>query len=319
MKTIYFILVLLFLIPELPAQVLSVNASSGSEIILKTSSGDISGTLTLPENKGPFPVLLIIAGSGPTDRDGNSIMGVQTNAYKMLAETLTQKGIATLRFDKRGIGRSKSSMKSESELRFETYIEDVVEWIKLLKSDKRFSSVYIAGHSEGSLIGMIASEQTNVAGYISIAGAGKSADKILQEQLRTKLTPQLIDESNKILESLRAGKTVSEVNSALISLYRQSVQPYMISWIKYDPEKEIAKLTMPVLIIQGTTDLQVTVDDGRLLSNANPKAKLLIIERMNHVLKESDANAQQNMATYRNPALPLKPELVNAIVEFVKK
>jgi len=303
---------------NLSAQLKSENRLNESEIVLKTLTGDLSGSLTLPENVTTYPVVLIIAGSGPTDRDCNSVMGIQTNAYKMIAEDFASNGIATLRFDKRGIGKSKSAMTSESELRFETYINDVVAWVSLLKSDKRFSSIIILGHSEGSLLGMIAAEQTNVTGFISIAGVGKSADKVLQEQLKTKLPPQLLEESNKILDSLRIGKTVSNVNSNLVALYRPSVQPYMISWIKYDPAKEIGKLKIPILIIQGSTDLQVTIDDAKLLSASKPDSKLIIIDNMNHVLKESDTDIQKNMATYRNPDLPLKVGLTEDIVNFIR-
>ncbi|MEI6060686.1 MAG: alpha/beta hydrolase, partial [Bacteroidota bacterium] len=148
-------------------------------------------------------------------------------------------------------------------------------------------------------------------------GAGKSADKILQEQLKTKLPLPLLIASNKILDSLRAGKTVADVDPSLVSLYRPSVQPYMISWIKYNPAAEISKLKIPVLIVQGTTDLQVSVEDAKLLSAAKPDAKLLIIENMNHVLKESDADTKTNMATYRNPELPLKPGFADELISFV--
>lgn len=317
MKNLYFVIILNILSMGLFGQVKNDSIFSASEIVLKTSTGDIFGTLTVPNNSKPSPIVLIVAGSGPTDRDGNSPLGIQTNAYKMLSESLAINGISTLRFDKRGIGKSKPAMTSESELRFETYINDVIAWISLLKSDKRFSSIIILGHSEGSLIGMIAAEQTNVAGFISISGVGKSADKVLQEQLKNKLPPELLDESNKILDSLKIGKTVSNVNPNLVALYRSSVQPYMISWIKYDPAKEISKLKIPVLIVQGTTDLQVTVNDSKLLSAAKPNAKLLIIENMNHVLKESDSDIQKNMATYSNPDLPLKAELTDGIINFI--
>jgi pimeloyl-ACP methyl ester carboxylesterase len=318
MKRFSFIIALNILSIGLFAQVKNDSLYSESEVILKTSTGEIYGTLAIPNNVKTSLVILIIAGSGPTDRDGNSpMMGLQTNAYKMLSESLAKNGISSVRFDKRGIGESKQAITSESDLRFDTYINDVVLWIELLKSDRRFSKIYILGHSEGSLIGMIAAEQTNTSGFISIAGAGKSADKILQEQLKTKLPPLLLDESNKILDSLKIGKTVSNVNPSLVSLYRPSVQPYMISWIKYDPAKEIGKLKIPVLIIQGTTDLQVTVDDSKLLSAANTNAKLLIIENMNHTLKESDSDIQKNMATYNNPDLPLKEGLTDDIVNFI--
>jgi pimeloyl-ACP methyl ester carboxylesterase len=291
---------------------------SESEIVLKTASGDLYGTLTIPGNVKTSPIVIIIAGSGPTDRDGNSPLGVQTNAYKMLSSDLAENGISALRFDKRGIGESKSAMTSESELRFDTYINDVVDWVSLLKSDERFSAIIISGHSEGSLIGMIAAEQIPVDGFISISGAGKSIDTILQEQLKTKLPPELFEESNRILNDLGIGKMVSEVNPNLISLYRTSVQPYIISWIKYDPAKEIGKLKMPVLIIHGSTDLQVAVDDAKLLSSGKPDAKLLIIDHMNHILKESDMDVQKNMATYTNPTLPLKTELTDGIIRFIK-
>jgi uncharacterized protein len=317
MKKLSLIFTLFILSFCLHAQEKNDGVFSESDVVLETSTGNIYGSLTFPSNVKESPVVLIIPGSGPTDRDCNSAMGIQTNAYKMLAEGFAQNGIATLRFDKRGIGQSMASMTSESDLRFETYINDVVEWISLLKSDERFSSIIILGHSEGSLIGMLAAEQTNVGGFISIAGVGKSADKLLQEQLATKLPPQLFEESNKILDSLKTGKTVSNVNPILAALYRPSVQPYMISWIKYDPAKTIGKLKMPVLIIQGTTDLQVTVEDAKLLSEAKPDSKLILFENMNHVLKEADSDIQKNMATYTNSGLPLKNGLIESLTEFI--
>lgn len=301
------------------AQTTGDSLFSESEMILKTSTGDIYGTLTVPDHVKISPIVLIIPGSGPTDRDCNSAVGIKTNAYKMLADSFANNGISTLRFDKRGIGQSKPAMTSESDLRFETYINDVVAWISLLKTDPRFSKVILLGHSEGSLIGMVAAEQTDIAAFVSIAGAGKPADQILKDQLKTKLPPALMDQSNKILDSLKMGLTVSKVDPSLVSLYRPSVQPYMISWMKYDPAKEISKLKIPVLIIQGTTDIQVSVDDAKLLSEAKPDAKLLIIENMNHVLKDCDSDLQKNIATYKNPDLPLKQGLVDDIVSFIEK
>jgi pimeloyl-ACP methyl ester carboxylesterase len=312
------IIILFAVFCNLSGQVKADNRLNESELLLKTQTGDLSGSLTMPENVKTCPVVLIIAGSGPTDRDCNSAMGIQTNAYKMLAMDFAKNGIASLRYDKRGISKSRSAMTSESDLRFETYINDVISWISLLRLDNRFSNIILLGHSEGSLIGLIAAEQTKIAGFISIAGVGRPADILLQDQLKTKLLPYLLNESNKILDSLRAGKTVANVDPNLISLYRPSIQPYMISWIKYDPAKEIVKLKIPVLIIQGTTDIQVTVDDAKLLSTSKPDAKLLIIDNMNHILKESDNNIQTNMATYTNPTLPLKFGLTDKIVDFIK-
>jgi alpha-beta hydrolase superfamily lysophospholipase len=312
------ILVLLLIPNQLAAQSKTGPHFTESEISLKTPTGDISGTLTVPEKIKKSPVVLIIAGSGPTDRDCNSPLGIKTNAYKMLAEGFAGNGISTLRFDKRGIAKSKAAMTSESELRFETYINDAIGWINLLQKDKRFSKIIVLGHSEGSLIGMVAAEQTGISGFVSVAGAGSPIDTILRKQLKNQLPETIFQESNKILDTLRMGKTVKKINPVLLSLYRPSVQPYLISWIKYDPAAEIKKLKIPVLIIQGTTDIQVSVGDAMLLSAAKPDAKLLIIENMNHILKEAEADRQKNVATYNQPELPLKQGLIEALVSFIK-
>ncbi len=317
MKSVFLIIGLTIQFICLFAQSKNESAFLESEIKLKTTTGDIFGTITVPNHIKKTPVVLIIAGSGPTDRNCNSPLGIQTNAYKMLSEGLAKNGISSLRFDKRGIGESKPAMTSERDLRFETYVNDVVSWISLLKSDKRFSKIILLGHSEGSLIGIIAAEHTKIGAFISIAGAGKPADEILQEQLKTKLTPQLLDESNKIIDSLKLGKIVSTVNPNLFALYRPDIQPYLISWMKYDPAKEISKLRIPVLIIQGTTDLQVTVNDAKMLSMSIPDAKLLIIDNMNHILKESDKDIQRNLATYKNPDLPIMSGLIDEIIKFI--
>lgn len=319
MKKFLLIIALFSLSIFISAQGKNSQVFSESEIVLETTSGKIHGTLIMPGKTKKPPLVIIIAGSGPTDRNGNSILGVNTNAYKLLSETLVVYGIASFRFDKRGIAESQPAMTAESDLRFETYINDVIEWVTLLKTDKRFSSIILLGHSEGSLIGIIAATQPGIEGFISISGSGRPADIILKEQLENKLPQPLMEESNKILDSLKAGKTVSAVNPTLLSLYRPSVQPYMISWLKYDPAMEIRKLKIPVLIIQGTTDLQVPLNDAKLLSVAKPDARLLIIENMNHVFKESDSDVTQNMDTYKNPELPLKTGLTEGIVDFIKK
>ena len=146
---------------------------------LKTPTGTLHGTLLAPESKKPVPVVLIISGSGPTDRDGNSaILPGKNDSLKMLAEGLAAKGIASLRYDKRGIGESAGAMTAEKDLRFETYIDDAAAWAAKLKKDPRFSRVVIAGHSEGSLIGMVAAQKGAAAAYVSIAGLARPADAV---------------------------------------------------------------------------------------------------------------------------------------------
>jgi len=318
MKCLTYIIFLNLLSVGLFAQAKLEPFVAESELVLKTSTGDIYGTLTIPNNVKTSPLVLIISGSGPTDRDCNSPNGLHTNAYKMLAAGFAKNGISSLRFDKRGNGESKSAMTKENEMRFETYINDVINWCSLLKADNRFSRIILLGHSEGSLVGIVAAQKTNVSAFISVAGTAKPADKILREQFKGKLTPQLLIESNNLLDSLKKGKLVMDVHPNLMSLFRLSVQPYMISWMKYDPTKEISKLKIPVLIIQGTTDLQVATDNAKLLQASKPGAKLKIFDNMNHVLKESDSDLQKNQATYKDTTLPLKSGLVEEIVNFIK-
>lgn len=283
-------------------------------IILHTAKGDISGTLTIPgDHTGKMPVALIIAGSGPTDRNGNNPM-MKNESLKLLAHGLASHNIASLRFDKRGIGESRISGKTEADLRFEDYINDARGWIDTLKKDPRFTKVIVTGHSEGSLIGMIAAHK-KADGFVSIAGAGRSADKILKEQLAVQ--PAIVkDSSYPIIDSLVMGKTVANVPKMLFALFRPSVQPYIISWFHYDPQTEIKKLTIPVLILQGTNDLQVTVDDANLLAKSHPKAALVLIKNMNHVFRIVEGDRKANLATYIT-ADPISTELITTIATFV--
>ena len=284
-----------------------------TDITVTIDSSVLSGTLTLPDTKGG-PVALIIAGSGPTDRNGNS-MFTQNNSYQMIARELANMGIASVRYDKRGIGKSAKAMKRESDLRFEDYINDAVAWIELLKKDNRFNSVTVIGHSEGSLIGMVAALRAGADRYISIAGTGKPIDEILKEQLKP--TPELHDLAVPILDSLKQGLEVKKVDRRLFTLFRPSVQPYMISWIKYNPTAEIKKLKIPVMIIQGTNDFQVPTESGKMLNAAAPGSQLLIIQDMNHVLKiYVGEDRKGNEATYHEPLRPLAPGLVEAIKDF---
>lgn len=299
----------------------SQNAITEDAITLKTPTGDIYGTLLIPNLGNPVPVVLIIAGSGPTDRNGNQ-PAMKNNSLKMLAEGLCSNGIASLRFDKRGIAQSKAAVRSESELSFETYIQDVRSWVDLLKKDSRFSSINIVGHSEGSLIGMIAAEgNPNVAKYVSVAGIGVPMDQTLKEQLGRQLVAhsELKDTCFSYIDRLKRGEKFGNVDPNLLALFRPSVQPYLISAFRYNPQEEIKKLTIPILILQGNADIQVNVADADLLAAANANAKKLIIENMNHVLKNcSGKDLTEQMPTYTDPDIPIREKLVEGIAAFVK-
>ncbi|MGE7690150.1 alpha/beta hydrolase [Lysinibacillus sp. NPDC097214] len=268
-------------------------------------------------SKEPSPVALIIAGSGPTDKDGNSAIAGKNNSLKMIAEGLAKDGIATVRYDKRGLGDNKSLLTKEEDITFDQYVDDAVQVINTLLADKAYSSVHIIGHSEGSLIGLLAAQKANVESFVSIAGAGRPIDEILLEQLKAQLSPELLKESTDTLASLKKGELVKDVSPELQSLFRSSIQPYMISWLKYNPANELAKVNSRVLIIQGTTDIQVVATDAEALKKGKPDAKLVYMDGMNHVLKNAPADRAKNLATYSDPSLPLHKELLPAIQQFI--
>lgn len=297
-------------------------APAQTTLTVTVTGGTLAATMTMPQGDGPFPAALIIAGSGPTDRDGNGPLA-QTDAYKLLAQGLAARGIASLRYDKRTIGASTLPGVSEGDLRFDDFVRDAVTLVDFLHQDRRFTSITLIGHSEGSLIAMLAAQRAaNVSSYVSIEGAGRNGADALKAQLTPpRLPTKYVAQVDADLDTLRGGKTVGALQTpypSLNALFRPSVQPYMISWFKYDPAQEAAKLRIPVLIVQGTTDLQVGVTDAKRLASSNPSAQLVIIEGMNHVLRDAPADMGQNFATYSQPTLPLNARVISSIVDFMK-
>ena len=283
---------------------------------LDVENGFIEGTLMVADQSNPTPVVIIIAGSGPTDRNGNNPAMVN-NSLKMLAVGLMENGISSLRYDKRGIGNSKVEGLNELDLRFEDYVGDVRGWIELLDADDRFSEVIVAGHSEGALIGMIATQDSKATKFISMAGGGSSAPDILREQFKAQ-PEEFQKQAHPILDSLEQGMLVKKVPFYMASLFRPSVQPYLISWFKYDPTKEVEKLNIPILILQGTTDIQVAVSEAEKLHQASNRTQLHIIEGMNHILKNAELERSKNIATYNDPDLPVNKAFLHHMVDFIK-
>ncbi|GAB4040517.1 alpha/beta hydrolase family protein [Spirosoma gilvum] len=283
----------------------------------------LDGTLTLPDQaKKPVPVVLLIAGSGPTDRDCNSVYGLKSNAFKMLTDSLVRKGIAVARYDKRGSGTNlnaaESAIKSEDH-RFNFYVSDAVGFIRQLQGDKRFSKVFVAGHSEGSLVGMLAAEETKAAGFISVAGAGRNIAEVMKEQGRMGGNPkELQAEVDGALDSLRAGHTIHPKHPILRAQLSPKVQPALISWMQYDPAAVLKSFKGPVLILQGKKDLQVALTDAELLKAARPDATLVVFDQMNHVMKDfTGTDKMENFKTYNDPSLPLTPGFSTAIALFI--
>jgi pimeloyl-ACP methyl ester carboxylesterase len=313
MKKSLLLLLLLFSIFGFSQQETATKSFNKEEIAINPL---INGSLYSPlkQNKKTNLVLLI-AGSGPTDRDGNQ-KGLTNNSLKYLSEELVKNDIAVFSYDKRIFTQMKSGTINEATLTFDDFINDATSVLLFFKNQKKYNKIIIAGHSEGSLIGMIAAKD-KADGFISLAGAGRTIDAVLVEQI-AKQAPFLKEETQKNLDILKSGKTFELKNPMLASIFRESIQPYMISWIKYNPQIEIAKLQIPILIINGTKDIQVSVQEAELLKKAKPEAEFALIENMNHVFKEIKGDDAENMKSYTNPDLPIAGKLTSTITTFVK-
>jgi len=301
------ILIALFLLISL-----GINAQQKQELEIKIQNGALKGELTT--SKEDRILVLMIAGSGPTDRDGNN-PSMKNNSLKMLSDSLLLQGISTFRFDKRGVAQSQIKNLKEEEMNIDTMVEDVKKWIDLLSSQSN-RKIIVLGHSEGSLIGMLASKNNEkVKGFISLAGPGSSADSIILQQIGSRM-PALLPQTTSYLSILKKGQRIDSVDKMMYMLFRPSVQPYMISWINKNPCTEITKLSMPILILQGDQDLQVEVSDADKLAQCAPNSKKVILKDMNHVMKEVHS-FMENQTSYADPNKPLHSQLTKEIKSFL--
>jgi pimeloyl-ACP methyl ester carboxylesterase len=263
------------------------------------------------------PAVLIVAGSGPTDRDGNG-PGLSTDTYKMLAEGFAAQGISVLRYDKRGVGDSRALTAREENVRFSDFVGDAVAAARSLSARADVSSVVIAGHSEGALIALLAAQQIDVAGVILLAATGRPLSAVLRDQLQTALPDVLRQDAFAILDKLTAGEHVAEVRPELNPLFRPSVQPFLMSILGIDPAVEIAKVRQPVLLMHAARDLQIAQSDLASLRKARPDMRIVVLPDANHVLKTSPADRAGNLAMYSDRTAPLDPDVMPPLVDFVR-
>ena len=315
----------LLAMPALVFCVLAQAAAPFAErpVTLDVGGGTLRGTELAPaavQGTGtPVPVVLLHAGSGPTDRNGNSTALPGANdSLRMVAQALAERGIASVRYDKRLIAASKSPQWTEADVRFDDYANDAVAWIRQLRNDPRFAKVVMVGHSEGALVAAVACRRGAADGCVEIAGIGRGLDEVLDQQLKPHLGPALFAEHTRIVAALKEGKLADGVPPELMMLYRPSVQPYLISTLRHEPRAAITALTMPVLIVQGTSDIQVKVADAEALAKAQPAARLVIIEGMNHVLKIVGDDQALQVKSYGSADLPVAPQLIDAVATFVQ-
>lgn len=291
-----------------------------AEINIPVNGAEISGTLSVPEKIKTDTLCIIVPGSGPTDRNCNNSMGLNTNAYKLLAEEIAKSGIAVFRYDKRGIGKSKKQNIKEEDLVFEINSDDLKIIISHLRKTNGYKKIFLAGHSEGSLVSILCAQKEKIDGLISISGSGKNAGDLIIEQIeKNKANPKSLKEQTaEIVKKLQQGEQEDDIPFLLENLFRKSVQPYLISWFKYNPQTELSKLNIPCLIIHGKKDSQVSAENAKLLASAKNGAELHMIENMTHTLKEINKTNEESK-TYMDPSYPISKELIKIITSFIKK
>ena len=283
--------------------------------------GSLIGTYVEPE-KGK-PLVLILPGSGPTDRDGNNPMGVTAAPYRMVAEALGERGIGTLRADKRGLFASKAAVADPNAVTISDYVDDVAAWSALARALSGRECVWLLGHSEGGLVALAAQERLeNICGVVLVAAPARSYGTLLREQLQANpANAPVLADALAAINALEAGERVdvSSMHPALQRLFAPQVQGFLIDAMRYDPAAMAKVATLPLLIVQGGKDLQVPVTDGELFHAARPSAQYVLLTDMNHVLKGvAGDDPAANLAAYRDPEQPLAEGLVDAIAGFVE-
>jgi len=273
----------------------------------------IDGTLLLPNNNTRPNLAIIIGDSGPTDRNGNQNF-LKNYSLKKLAEALNKNDIATFRYDKRIVKQLRNNYVDKN-IMFDDFVTDAISVIDYFKTSNNYNKIFVIGHGQGSLVGILASKE-NVDGFISIAGAGQSMDTVIIEQIE-KTAPMFTEEAKEVFTVLKNGKTTSNYPEALSSIFKEDIQLFMSNWIHYNPQEEIKKLNIPVQIINGTKDLQVSVEEATLLVSAADTANLKIIDKMNHIMFIIDGDNLENSKSYNESFRPISTELVETIVNFI--
>lgn len=274
----------------------------------------IKGELTLVNSKNSNPLVILTQGSWPTDRNGNQGM-MMSNHSKLLTDSLKNRGINSFRYDKRTIHYiNRKSIPNN--IKFNDFVLDLVKVIRYFKKNG-FTNIHLIGHSQGSLVSLKAADIEPVKSIISIAGTARTIDLVLTEQI-TAQYPSLKSSLKKSFKELREKDTIVNVNPFLKSIFLPQNQKFINSWVKINPAEVLKKLDeTPILVIHGTKDIQVPIEDAKKIDSIANHSKLIEIKNMNHVFRIIEGDRNENLASYSNPKQPISSEMIKAISTFV--
>ncbi len=289
---------------------------------IKTASSTIEGVLRVPKTSisagtAQNTLVFIVPDASGTDRDGNMGDGIKAAPYRHLSENLAANGIATFRYDKRGVGNSTFEGENKP-IVFEDFIGDAQKCLDSLRASGKFSKIIVAGHGEGALVGMILAQRTPFDGFVSLAASAKRIDSFMVDQVR-RGSPELAYALRVVYDKWEKNEPVDSFPKAIKDYIHPALKPFVIDMMRFMPTVEIAKVRVPTLIIHGKTDVSVPFASGVRLSKAKPDAQFYLHESMNHVLKDGDLNLLDTKKVNENPNLPLSTGLVSTIVNFIIK
>lgn len=276
------------------------------EINLNNGVIQLPGTLSFTSEKSPL--VIWVHGSGGVDRNGN-----QPQYIQQFRQAINQNNIAFFSYDKRTANPKNAAFLTD--ILIDDFVSDLEEVIAHFKNDARFTSIILAGHSQGSLLAFLASKSADK--IISIAGAGEAIDKTIVRQVSGQ-SAEFGELTKKYFQELRETGEIKEVNPNLLSLFAPQNQLFLSSWVALNPIEEIKKVTVPTLIIQGDKDIQVQVLDAENLYKAKPDATFVIIKNMNHVLKNIEKD-EDNLKSYMTAEFAISKEFITVATNFILK
>ena len=297
-------------------------APAETEVTAPGPLGALAGTLI--DRDAAAPLLVILPGSGPTDRNGDNRLAVAGSPYRQLALALAERGVSTVRVDKRGMFGSHAAVANPNAVTIADYAADAHAWADAMRKRTGRACVWILGHSEGGLVALQAAQVSRgICGIVLVSAAGRPLGTVMREQLRASPAPApILSAAIAMIDALEAGRPVDPATlpAPLPAMFPEGVQKYLIDALRYDPAKLAARLNLPILIAQGDRDIQVSVADAQSLAKAAPAATLAIIPGMTHVLRTApDKTRGASAATYADASLPVAPTLADAIAGFVTR
>ncbi len=294
------------------------------EVSFKSDSLLLAGTLTIPKSDAHrrFPAVLFISGSGPVDRDENA-QAVHINFFPPLATTLTRGGFVTLRYDKRGVGKSQGHFRQAD---LDDLVADAAAALHFLTRQPFVDStrVAIVGHSEGAIIGLIlASQRQNLGALVLMAGTARHLDDVVLDQIayleRLKGTSpekiaQVLRQQRDFFRKVKSGKLTGVTPQGNADWWREH--------LAFDPLKAVCRIKVPLLILNGAKDYQVSAEkDARALyrqaKSCGVDATLKIYPNLDHLFKPVQGKSTPKL--YFKPGRKISPRVQRDLLTWLRE